>query len=220
MPIPKVKDGELEQDYVSRCIGEIYDEYGSERSAAICYNTYRSETKMSTQGKIASYLRQDGYKGINLMAGLEDSCWPNYIAIGTKILDGREVPNCVPLSQAEKMGYKKEEMAESEIDVFGYGTKQFYICPGAIGTFEELKTLAKDEDTIGMIRSAAQIADNVFKIEKDAIENKSTTQREVDEATVLVADFKDLMKEIEEEVGKTFDVSYMDGHIVTIKSFL
>jgi len=111
-------------------------------------------------------------------------------------------------------------LAEPEIDIFGYGTKQFYICPGAIGTFEELKTLAKDEDTIGMIRSAAQIADNVFKIEKDAIENKSTTQREVDEATVLVSDFKDLMKEIEEEVGQTFDVSYMDGHIVTIKSFL
>lgn len=111
-------------------------------------------------------------------------------------------------------------LAEPEIDVFGYGTKQFYICPGAIGTFEELKTLAKDEDTIGMIRSLAQIADNVFKIEKDAIEKKSTTQREVDEATVLVADFKDLLGEIEEEVGKTFDVSYMDGHIVTIKSFL
>ena len=111
-------------------------------------------------------------------------------------------------------------LAEPEIDIFGYGTKQFYICPGAIGTFEELKTLAKDEDTIGMIRSAAQIADNVFKIEKDAIANQSTTQREVDEATVLVADFKDLMGEIEKEVGKTFDVSYMDGHIVTIKSFL
>ena len=111
-------------------------------------------------------------------------------------------------------------LAENEIDIFGYGTKQFYICPGAIGTFEEVKSLVKDEDTIGMVRSAAQIADNVFKIEKDAIEKQSTTQREVDEATVLVADFKDLMGEIEEEVGKTFDVSYMDGHIVTIKSFL
>ena len=113
-----------------------------------------------------------------------------------------------------------QDFEEPEIDIFGYGTKQFYICPGAIGTFEELKPLAKDEDTIGMIRSAAQIADNVFNIEKNAIQNKSTTQREVDEAIVLVADFKDLMKEIEEEVGKTFDVSYMDGHIVTIKSFL
>ena len=146
----------------------------------------------------------------------------------SKIAEALENPS-IPSSTypGEAAGDKKKNkyvspalLAEPEIDIFGYGTKQFYICPGAIGTFEELKTLAKDEDTIGMIRSAAQIADNVFKIEKDAIENKTTTQREVDEATVLVADFKDLIKEIEEEVGKVFDVSYMDGHIVTIKSFL
>jgi hypothetical protein len=37
--------------------------------------------------------------GPNLFAendGLESACWPGYEAIGTKILDGREVPNCVP----------------------------------------------------------------------------------------------------------------------------
>ena len=28
--------------------------------------------------------------------GLEDACWPGYISIGTKDLDGKEVPNCVP----------------------------------------------------------------------------------------------------------------------------
>jgi hypothetical protein len=145
----------------------------------------------------------------------------------SKIAEALEQPSITSTYPGEAAGDKKKKkyvspalLAEPEIDIFGYGTKQFYICPGAIGTFEELKTLAKDEDTIGMIRSAAQIADNVFKIEKDAIENKTTTQREVDEATVLVADFKDLIKEIEEEVGKVFDVSYMDGHIVTIKSFL
>ena len=28
---------------------------------------------------------------------LEDACWPGYEAIGTKMLNGREVPNCVPI---------------------------------------------------------------------------------------------------------------------------
>ena len=28
--------------------------------------------------------------------GLDDACWPGYVAIGTKYKDGREVPNCVP----------------------------------------------------------------------------------------------------------------------------
>lgn len=33
--------------------------------------------------------------------GLEDACWEGYEAIGTKILDGKEVPNCVPIQMTE-----------------------------------------------------------------------------------------------------------------------
>lgn len=33
--------------------------------------------------------------------GLEDACWPGWEAIGTKIKDGREVPNCVPKDKME-----------------------------------------------------------------------------------------------------------------------
>ena len=36
------------------------------------------------------------------MEGLEDACWPGYEAIGTKIKNGREVPNCVPKSKMTK----------------------------------------------------------------------------------------------------------------------
>lgn len=100
MPIPKVKGGQSEQEYVSECIPAIIDEYGVEQSAAICYNTYRSETKMSSQRKITSKLREISYKGINLTAladgDLEDACWPGWKALGTKELDGKIVPNCIP----------------------------------------------------------------------------------------------------------------------------
>ena len=34
------------------------------------------------------------------MNDLEDACWEGYVAIGTKMKDGREVPNCVPLAEA------------------------------------------------------------------------------------------------------------------------
>jgi hypothetical protein len=34
------------------------------------------------------------------MNDLEDACWDGYVAIGTKMKDGREVPNCVPLEEA------------------------------------------------------------------------------------------------------------------------
>ena len=100
MPIPNPTPKETEEEYVSRCIGEIYDEYGQEQAAAICYNTYRKELGLTKQEMRYSRLREMHYRGINLLAeegGLEDACWPGYEAIGTKILDGRSVPNCVPI---------------------------------------------------------------------------------------------------------------------------
>ena len=101
MPIPVPTNGQTEQEYVSECISQIIDEYGEEQSAAICYNTYREETKMSGVSKIASKLREIQYRGIRLAEGdgLEDSCWSGYEAIGTKELDGKSVPNCVPIKE-------------------------------------------------------------------------------------------------------------------------
>ncbi len=213
MPV-KIKPNEKEQDFISRCIGEeVSGGYEQEQAAAICYSYWRKGQNMSSQEKVNSKLRQDAWKGINLLAGLEDACWEGYEAIGTKMLDGREVPNCVPI---------KEEMQEAgkEIDVLGYKTKNFKLCPGAVGLFEHLQTMPLEDDTIGMIRSAAQIADNVFGIEKSVIEAKTATPEQLNEAMILVDDFKDVMEEIDEEVGMIHDVQFMDGHIEVIKSYM
>jgi hypothetical protein len=101
MPIPNPTAAETEEQYVSRCIGEIYDEYGQEQSSAICYNTYRKSEGMSGERLVMSKINQfNKYKGINLAEeGLEGACWEGYEAIGTKMLDGREVPNCVPIKE-------------------------------------------------------------------------------------------------------------------------
>jgi len=37
-----------------------------------------------------------------LEKGENDPCWEDYVQVGTKIVDGREVPNCVPL-EAKKV---------------------------------------------------------------------------------------------------------------------
>jgi hypothetical protein len=100
MPIPNPTAAETEEEFVSRCIGEIYDEYGQEQSEAICYNTYRKSEGMSGDRLVMSKINQfNKYKGINLQEGLEGACWEGYEAIGTKMLDGREVPNCVPIKE-------------------------------------------------------------------------------------------------------------------------
>lgn len=113
-----------------------------------------------------------------------------------------------------------EPVEFSEMNVLGYMTKYFYVCPGAQSTFEHLISMNPDEETAGMIRSAAQIADNVFEIEAKVIEDKKATPEQLAQAELLVNDFYDLMQEIDEELNMFHDVSYMDGHIEKISSFL
>jgi hypothetical protein len=103
MPVDKPKAGESRDNYLNYCI-PIEVEAGKEvdQAAAIC-NSYYDKDKMSkitdTASKVmASVNFNTKYRGINL-AGLEDACWEGWEAIGTKDLDGREVPNCVPIKE-------------------------------------------------------------------------------------------------------------------------
>jgi len=101
MPV-NIKSGETEEQFISRCIGEEVSA-GKEQdvAAAICYSYWRKD-KMSkikdTASKVMAKVAYDtDFRGIKLQDdGLEGACWEGYIAIGTKMLDGREVPNCVP----------------------------------------------------------------------------------------------------------------------------
>ena len=106
------------------------------------------------------------------------------------------------------------------IDVFGYPTRFFYICPGAIATFEHIKQMNPPEDVIGMARSAAVQADRVFQIEKEVQDAGVATMAQFSEAVVLVDDYKSIFEEIDKILGMEHDISYMDGHIETIKSYL
>ena len=103
MPIPSPKSGELEDKYISRCISDINSEYDSEgQSYAVCKSRYDrdkmskiTDTKTKVMARVAYHTK---FEGINLAEGdgLEDACWDGYIAIGTKEMGGRTVPNCVP----------------------------------------------------------------------------------------------------------------------------
>ena len=94
------------------------------------------------------------------------------------------------------------------------------MCPGAVQLFTHLTSMPMDEDTKGMVRSAALQADRVFDIEEDVIENGVAEPKDLAQTIQLVADFKDLMSEIDKIVGMKHDVSFMDGHIKIIKDLL
>lgn len=37
-----------------------------------------------------------------LEKGENNPCWENYVQVGTKIVDGKEVPNCVPMDMVKE----------------------------------------------------------------------------------------------------------------------
>lgn len=103
MPV-NPKKGEREEDFISRCISEeISGGYEQSQAAAICYS-YWDKDKMSkitdTTSKVMAKVAYDTkFRGINLMAEAgEDPCWDGYEQYGTKDVGGREVPNCIPIS--------------------------------------------------------------------------------------------------------------------------
>jgi len=105
MPI-KPGATENEQEFISRCMGEETQDYPQDQAYAICKSKWdrqeMSKITDTTSKVMASINFNTKYRGINLQAaGLEDACWPGYEAIGTKDMDGREVPNCVPISESK-----------------------------------------------------------------------------------------------------------------------
>ena len=115
----------------------------------------------------------------------------------------------------------KEMLQDTEIDIFGYETSHFFMCPGAVGTFKHLtEEMDLEGDLIDMARAAGVIADVVFMIENKVIEQKSASPRDLRRAEMLVDMFKDVFQTINERTNMEHDISYMDGHIEVIKSYL
>ena len=170
------------------------------------------------QRKLESIREEMGYDTSSLSpyisttgtTDFKEPCYDGYEMIGMKEKDGKMVPNCVPI----------EGFSQYDLDVFGYKTKYFEICPGAQSTFKDLVSIKPTEDSIGMIRSAAVVADSIFKIEDIVLKKQTATQEQLDEAVVLVEDFKDIIGELEKIYKKKYDVSYMDNHIKTIASYV
>ncbi len=113
MPVDKPKAGETQDEYLAYCIPEeIKAGNEADVAAAICYS-YWDKDKMSkikdTTSKVMARVAYDTkFKGIRLGTILpngeyefEGPCWDGYEQYGTKDMDGREVPNCVPIKDEE-----------------------------------------------------------------------------------------------------------------------
>ena len=163
-------------------------------------------------------------KGKVEVAGFPNDLVPDLRVLGYSEPDtvtNKTLGNPSP-STIKNLGLSKEKMEiiPPNVNVYGYHTRFFQICPGAQATFEHLISMDNDDDTKGMIRSAAQVADNVFRIEDEVIKAESATEHQYEEAVILVDDFKDIIGEVDKISGMKHDVSYMDGHIDKIEEYL
>jgi hypothetical protein len=76
----------------------------TEAQSAIAQPDTRPEATINSPNPSKQWKPGMPRTGPNLFAeteGLEGACWEGYEAIGTKILDGKEVPNCVPIKMTE-----------------------------------------------------------------------------------------------------------------------
>jgi hypothetical protein len=182
--------------------------------------TYYDETDTTACGTI-SYLLWGGKAALS---------WSrNKLRELGELVEAEGNPSITSSYPGEAAGTKKKKKYTSpamfaiekpNINVFGYHTRYFGICPGAQSLFEHLITMPVDEETVGMIRSAAQVADNVFRKESEVIEAGVASVHDYEEVLFLVEDFKDILHEIDEEVGMVHDVSFMDGHIDKVKEYV
>ena len=105
MPI-KPNSGETKDEFISRCMSEESSAFPNQSQRfAVCNNYWEKRNIMkSTEQKVLNKLnviegrRLESYKGINLnedgSVNLEEPCQKGYRQFGTKILNGREVPDC------------------------------------------------------------------------------------------------------------------------------
>jgi hypothetical protein len=102
MPIRPGKT-EDEQQFISRCMSVETKDYPQDQAYAICKSKWDrkelSKQKFSDpQRRVMSKLNfEEKYRGINLLAKPDDDpCQTGYRQLGTKMLDGKDVPNCIP----------------------------------------------------------------------------------------------------------------------------
>lgn len=274
MPIPRPNQDENENEFVSRCISKIIDEYDQSQAAAICYNAYRDKEKMSKKEKLfvlqpkktenrGMYLTRCSNNGkmrsqfpqLKERLGFCLTSFNEYYKYWNKI-EMAEVPEnsalgiCIAREKAKGFDYKQayahcatkvgnkplgaggqinmngdddllvEPVEFQEMNIYGYETEYFYMCPGAQETFAHLMEMGGDEETKRMVRNAAILADRVFDIEEDVVEDQIATPQDLAQVELLVSDFYSLMKVIDDKLGMKHDVSYMDGHIDVIKKYI
>ena len=129
-----------------------------------------------------------------------------------------------PEEDQEESESEEKDDEEKQVELFGFKTTNFEICPGAVTAFSELKEKLGDSPSDASEKHATDAVkktDELFQIEKNATNSKSITSRELEEADKLFREILysvgALSSEIDADLLSDFD--FLGGHMDIIKDF-
>jgi hypothetical protein len=109
---------------------------------------------------------------------------------------------------------------EPNMDIYGYTTQYFQLCPGAQMLFKDLLEVDGVEDIKEAITAAAMLADKVFQIEDEVLKAQKADKKQFEDAYTLVEAFDEILDAVEEYLGIDIEEEFMDNHLLTIRSLM
>ena len=105
---------------------------------------------------------------------------------------------------------KKSKMneAEGQVNVFGYQTKHFDICPGAQSLYKKITDEKLKDDAI----KSAKLHDALFAMEKQALKSGAS-----EENVKKAQEIADSIMELAQKMGLKAEHQYVQGHVDKIK---
>ena len=100
---------------------------------------------------------------------------------------------------------------EGQVNVFGYQTKHFDICPGAQGLYKKITDEKLKEDAI----KSAKLHDALFAMEKQALKS-GANEEDVKKAQQIA----DAIMKLAQKMGLKAEHQYVQGHVDKMKDTL
>ena len=110
-------------------------------------------------------------------------------------------------------GKSMNEAPSNQVDVFGYTTRHFDVCPGAQSLYKKLSTEDKYKDKEKEIVQLAKDHDILFGLEKKVLNAEKADDADVKNAETIANKIMDSAKKL----GLDREHNYVQGHVDKIK---
>jgi hypothetical protein len=99
--------------------------------------------------------------------------------------------------------------AEGQVNVFGYQTKHFDVCPGAQSLYKRITDEKLKDDAI----KSAKLQDALFALEKQALKTNTASKEDVEKAQKIA----DAVMKLAQRMGLKAEHQYIQGHVDKIR---